>query len=173
MLEHLWSPTIRRTVAALSALAPLATWACGPPPAWTKDSLPATDDRPLACGAERPHEPGHCAPRCGEYRIAFEELDGDCGRRPTQTTRLASDPVEPPKPCTGSLGSSPNHCSSSFDIHCPVKDESGTSLGSIERGQLDWAPDGNSANGTLELQLLHADGDAKCRSSYQTRVQRL
>jgi hypothetical protein len=54
-----------------------------------------------------------------------------------------------------------------------VKDDSGTTLGSMERGQLVWTADGNAASGTLELGLFHANGEPKCRSSYQTRVRKL
>ena len=163
----------RNKALGVAVFVPLLFPGCQPPPAWTEDNLPAVARGPLKCGEPEAPAAGQCSKRCGEYRIEFEQLEGDCGRRPTQTTRLDTEPVKPPHPCEGALRSSDDRCQSSFDIRCPVKDGSGTTLGSIERGQLVWTRDGTAANGTLELRLFHADGEPKCRSSYQTKVRRL
>jgi hypothetical protein len=104
--------------------------------------------------------------------IDYEQVAGDCGKRPSQTTVLHGDPTSVPYPCQGRLDSSTNHCAATFEIHCPVKDDTGTTLSSIERGALNWNPAGDLAQGHLDLSLFQADGDLQCQSSYRTSVRK-
>ena len=158
-----------RTLARTLLLLTLA--GCQPEPAWTADSLPAVSPAPASCTLEAP-EPGHCARRCGTYVTAFEQVEGDCGSRPQQTATLAGDPSQAPAPCDGQFSVSADLCQSQFDIRCPTKDMSGTTLASVERGSLRWSQDARHAEGSLELWLLDSANKLRCKSDYIVTIAR-
>jgi len=158
-----------RRLAFLLAL-PCAV-ACQPEPVWTAESLPPPPAEPEAC-VPKSAEAGRCAERCGSYQTDFEQTEGDCGSRPAQVTRLAGDPTNAPAPCRGVFSSSPDRCTTKFDIRCPTKDASGTSLASLEQGSLQWASDASGAEGTLRLWVKNADGETRCHSEYAVTIQR-
>jgi len=155
----------------LPALMPLILAGCQPEPAWTADSLPAAASPPASC-ALAPPEPGRCARRCGTYVTAFDQVQGDCGSRPEQTATLAGDPSQAPAPCEGQFSVSEDLCSSQFDIRCPTKDSSGTTLASVERGSLRWSTDATKAEGSLELWLVDAGNKLRCKSDYIVSIAR-
>ena len=99
-------------------------------------------------------------------------MAGDCGARPEQTAILAGDPSQAPAPCSGRFSVSENLCQSRFDIRCPAKDASGTTLASIERGSLNWSGDATSAEGSLELWLLDTNNELFCKSDYLVSIAR-
>lgn len=162
---------LRRVKTLAWTLLALTLAGCQPEPAWTADSLPARAEPPQSCTLA-PAEPGHCARRCGTYVTAFEQVEGDCGSRPEQTATLAGDPNQAPAPCSGQFTVSDDLCSSQFDIRCPTKDSSGTTLASIERGSLRWSNDAKSAEGSLELWLVDAANKQRCKSDYLVSIAR-
>lgn len=161
-----------RSVRTLArTLLPLALAGCQPEPAWTPDSLPAAAPAPASCALEPP-QPERCARRCGSYVTAFEQVKGDCGARPEQTAELAGDPNHAPAPCSGRFSVSDDLCLAQFDIRCPIKDATGTTLASVERGSLRWSSDAMSAEGSLELWLLDANDQPRCKSDYVVSIAR-
>lgn len=152
-------------------LLPLALAGCQPEPAWTADSLPTSTPTGVSCSPELP-EPGRCARRCGTYVTAFDQVEGDCGSRPEQTAMLAGDPNHAPAPCSGQFSVSDDLCQAQFDIRCPTKDASGTTLASVERGSLRWSTDATRAEGSLELWLLDAGNKLRCKSDYIVTIAR-
>jgi|SRR5688572_28112680 len=162
---------LRRVRTLARTLLPLALAGCQPEPAWTADSLPAAAPAPASCVPEPP-QPGRCARRCGTYVTAFEQVQGDCGARPEQTAQLAGDPSSAPAPCSGQFAVSEDLCQAQFDIRCPSKDASGTTLASVERGSLRWSTDATSAEGSLELWLLDASNQPRCKSDYIVSIAR-
>ena len=144
---------------------------CQPAPVWTADALGTSPARAQTCPST-PEIPGQCATRCGSYLTRFTQTDGDCGKRADQLAELAGDPATAPYPCTGNFTASADHCSVKFDIRCPTKDASGSSLASVERGTLGWSGDAASARGDLELWVSDAAGNTRCHSSYQVAVTR-
>lgn len=145
------------------------TFACQPEPVWTADALASRTLRPATC--ERKSEvPGRCATRCGSYLTQFTLTAGDCGARADQIAELVGDPSEAPYPCEGNFRPSADRCNVEFYIRCPTKDDSGSSLASIERGTLRWVEKSTLAQGDVELWLTDADGDARCHSTYRVSV---
>ena len=159
-----------RTTLAVTLLA-FSLAGCQPEPAWTADSLPPQTASPPSCTLEPP-EPGRCARRCGTYITAFQQTEGDCGSRPEQTAVLAGDPTRAPEPCRGQFSASQDLCLTQFDIHCPTKDQSGTTLASVERGSLRWSKDALRAEGSLELWLIDAKDKLLCKSDYLVSIAR-
>lgn len=162
-------PRVRTTLAVTLLAFSLA--GCQPEPAWTADSLPAQAASPPSCSLAPP-EPGRCALRCGTYVTAFQQVEGDCGSRSEQTATLAGDPTSAPAPCRGQFSVSQDLCLTQFDIRCPTKDQSGTTLASIERGSLRWSKDALRAEGSLELWLIDGADEQRCKSDYLVSIAR-
>jgi hypothetical protein len=158
-----------RTAALFVAIGQLM--GCQPEPVWTADSLPSPRS-PLPPCIPGPHGPGLCAERCGTYATSVEQIEGDCGTRPEQLSQVSGNPTMAAPPCRGIFGVSSDNCSTQFDIRCPSKDSSGTTLASIERGSLTWSHDADSAQGSVELWVTSAHGAVLCRSRYLVSVQR-
>jgi len=99
-------------------------------------------------------------------------MEGDCGSRPEQTAVLAGDPTSAPDPCRGQFSASQDLCLTQFDIRCPAKDQSGTTLKSVERGSLHWSKDAMHAEGSLELFLIDEKDKLRCSSEYLVSIAR-
>jgi hypothetical protein len=154
----------------LLTLALLST-SCQPEPVWTAESLRQGPAPPPTCSPKSP-VPGSCAARCGTYVTQYQKLGGDCGTMPEQTAKLDGDPKQAPHPCTGYFSASPNACETTFDIRCPTRDDSGTTLASTERGTLTWSAEASHAQGELELWVTTASGEPRCHGTYQVSVAR-
>ena len=104
------------------------------------------------CGGDDCQEP------YGLYSVNWLERSGNCGDIPNTTVSTESDPNSE---CVTKESKSEDSCSVSVDMTCPAG-----SLLMEGSGDVTWAEDGLSADGTLSMTFYSSPGVVYCSGTY-------
>lgn len=127
-----------------------------------------------ACSSSQKSSGGPCAARSGTYLVHYTPHSGDCGGSFEVVVVMqpgTSGGSTPTTGCTGSVQESSDHCTTTTgQFTCPTNSGDGSTL--TESGDVHWAADGASGNGTLQLTLNNRDGSVACTGAYDVNYQR-
>lgn len=112
-----------------------------------------------------------CVTAGAQYEFDYYQTSGDCGPIDNQVVAIPEDGVLTTKGCTSGPNSKYEGCSVYLDQTCSG-DVNGVSFTIKELGKVDWAEDGSSGSGTMQLDGSASDGSS-CHSTYRVTAKRL